>query len=341
MRELCWISLASLAVSLPCIAQNAVPGELPKDPKAILALAEPQYDFADPQMKPWHFKASYQLYDRAGNPAQQGTFEYWWASPQVYRSTWTRVGATRSEWHTAMGKWLGTASGEEIHLLEFELPQLLLSPWGGNQPYDPAKSWIERTVVDVGKLKAPCVQIIDKGEGPGRRTYCFDPKEPIVFMAMDGAGVETEFGHFVRVQGRAFPRSILEAVSGRKLLAATVDTLDGLNAADPALKPSVDAKADLVAYRPSSTVSSQRIGGLMPEYPSEAKVDRIQGAVIFDTIIGKDGRVQDLDLISSPAPILEQAARKAVLTWVYKPFLVDGDPVEIRTRIRVIFQLGG
>jgi hypothetical protein len=101
---------------------------LPKDPKEVFAAAAPFYDFNDASLKPWHLKASYQLYDGDGKPTEQGTYEYWWASPKVYRSTWTRPGATYTEWHTADAKRAYKVSGGALSFFEFRLQKSLLSP---------------------------------------------------------------------------------------------------------------------------------------------------------------------------------------------------------------------
>src|ERR1035438_806520 len=103
MMRLFAVSALSLAVLLPGICQTAVNAELglPKEPREILAAAAPFYDFSSPELKPWHLKAIYQLYDLKGNPTEQGTWEYWWSSPKVHRSTWTRTGAEHTEWSTA------------------------------------------------------------------------------------------------------------------------------------------------------------------------------------------------------------------------------------------------
>jgi hypothetical protein len=67
-----------LTASLPARGQTptrAAPG-LPGDPQAVVAAAEPFYDFNTPTLKPWHLKAAYQLYDRKGKPSERGTYEY-------------------------------------------------------------------------------------------------------------------------------------------------------------------------------------------------------------------------------------------------------------------------
>jgi TonB family protein len=75
-----------------------------------------------------------------------------------------------------------------------------------------------------------------------------------------------------------------------------------------------------------------------PVYPEDAKRDRIQGVVRFTVTIGKDGTVQNLELVSGE-PVLAQAAREAVQKWVYKPTLLNGDPVVVLTQVDVNFTL--
>jgi hypothetical protein len=105
MRVLTFVAFFSLAIQtgLSQTEANVAPG-LPKDPREIFAAAAPSYDFSDASLKPWHLKASYQLYDQNGKPTAQGTYEYWWASPKTYRSTWMHGGVTRSDWQAADGK---------------------------------------------------------------------------------------------------------------------------------------------------------------------------------------------------------------------------------------------
>ncbi len=77
---------------------------------------------------------------------------------------------------------------------------------------------------------------------------------------------------------------------------------------------------------------------VIPVYPPQAKQARIQGTVRFTATIGKDGTILNLDLISGH-PLLADAARQAVQQWVYKPTLLNGDPVEVITQIDVNFTL--
>lgn len=75
-----------------------------------------------------------------------------------------------------------------------------------------------------------------------------------------------------------------------------------------------------------------------PTYPLLAKEMKIQGAVALQVLIGRDGIIQHLNVLSGPA-ILSVAAREAVKQWRFKPYLQSGQPVETEARIVVNFTI--
>src|SRR3984893_8222589 len=76
---------------------------------------------------------------------------------------------------------------------------------------------------------------------------------------------------------------------------------------------------------------------VQPKYPSAALAVRAQGAVQIEATINKDGNVTNLKVLSGD-PVLARAALEAVRQWRYKPYYLDGDPVEIQTQITVNFK---
>ena len=78
---------------------------------------------------------------------------------------------------------------------------------------------------------------------------------------------------------------------------------------------------------------------VLPEYPALARQARISGVVHLVGIISKDGKIENLQLVSGP-PLLAHAAIEAVRQWLYKPTLLDGMPVEVIAPIEVKFILG-
>ena len=77
-----------------------------------------------------------------------------------------------------------------------------------------------------------------------------------------------------------------------------------------------------------------------PQYPPLARAARVQGSVVLQAVIGKDGAIQNLKLVSGH-PMLAPAAIEAVKQWKYKPYFLNGDPVEVDTQITVNFTLAG
>lgn len=77
---------------------------------------------------------------------------------------------------------------------------------------------------------------------------------------------------------------------------------------------------------------------VMPVYPPLARAARVQGMVRLEGILGKDGRVRELRVISGH-PLLIQAALDAVRQWIYRPTHLNGDPVEVIAPIDVTFTL--
>jgi TonB family protein len=75
-----------------------------------------------------------------------------------------------------------------------------------------------------------------------------------------------------------------------------------------------------------------------PAYPGQARIQRLEGSVVLDAIIGADGTVRSTKVVSGPAPLAEAAAA-AVRSWRYSPAILDGKPTEAQTRITVVFKL--
>jgi protein TonB len=111
------------------------------------------------------------------------------------------------------------------------------------------------------------------------------------------------------------------------------------------------AAAAVAVNRPAEPVTTRRVqlGGnvedarlisrIQPVYPALAMQSRIQGDVILHAIIGKEGDVSELQVISGH-PFLVKAALDAVRQWRYRPTLLNGLPVEVETTITVSFVLG-
>ncbi len=79
---------------------------------------------------------------------------------------------------------------------------------------------------------------------------------------------------------------------------------------------------------------------VVPAYPPLARTARIQGVVILQAMISKSGAIENLRLLSGH-PMLAPAAIEAVRQWRYRPYILNGEPVEVETQITVNFSLAG
>ena len=119
--------------------------------------------------------------------------------------------------------------------------------------------------------------------------------------------------------------------------------------------PEAPRAAGLIEYEPLRSASGVQtfpralhIGGNIqqanlitkapPVYPPLAKAAHVEGTVRFEVTIGGDGIVQNVQLVSGP-PLLLQAALEGVQQWVYKPTLLNGNPVPVVTTVDVNFTL--
>ncbi len=88
----------------------------------------------------------------------------------------------------------------------------------------------------------------------------------------------------------------------------------------------------------SDSSSNRLVHQVGPQYPSEAKTQRIQGPVVLQIQVLSDGSVGNIGIVEGN-PLLAEAAVQAVRQWKYQPNLIDGHPVESQTRIRINFTL--
>ncbi len=79
---------------------------------------------------------------------------------------------------------------------------------------------------------------------------------------------------------------------------------------------------------------------VQPNYPPLARQARIQGTVLLQAEISKDGTIENLRLINGH-PMLAPAAIEAVKQWRYRPYMLNGEPVAVETQVQVNFTLSG
>jgi TonB family protein len=108
----------------------------------------------------------------------------------------------------------------------------------------------------------------------------------------------------------------------------------------PASESSNATKTPKQLSVPSEVMSKNLLNKVVPKYPPAAKKAKIQGTVVLSAVIGKDGNIENLRVLSGPSE-LQQSALDAVRQWIYTPYLLNGDPIEVVTTVHVVYTLNG
>ena len=114
--------------------------------------------------------------------------------------------------------------------------------------------------------------------------------------------------------------------------------LNGLGNASTAVPP--PPAPTIRTFRTSSILEGSLIRRVQPVYPPLARSVRVQGAVVLAALIGKEGTIENLRLVSGH-PMLVPAAIAAVSQWRYRPYILNGEVIEVETQITVNFILSG
>ncbi len=116
------------------------------------------------------------------------------------------------------------------------------------------------------------------------------------------------------------------------------DAITRVLSVTPRVAPSVNPPRTVVVSK--GVIDGLLVHKVTPVYPPLARQGRIQGQVVMQAIIGRDGTIQNLQVLSGH-PWLVKAAIDAVKQWRYRPYLLNNEPVDVETQITVNFTLGG
>jgi hypothetical protein len=333
-------------------AVQAAPASLadsptPADPKELLDLGRKVNGLTGPDVQPWHLKASFEIFDDDGKSKDKGTFEEWWVNDKQYKRTYSSAEFSQTDFGTENGV-LRTGSP---HWAIGPLGQVrlrLVHPLPTEEHI--AKLALRITERDFGSVKLRCAALINpkppgKEGAPISPSYCFDTEKPFLRYSSTINGFDAiTFSRILLYRGRYVGGDIEVLHLGKPFVDIHVDSLVPLDQADMvSLQPTPDALP--APLRQSGTEPDVYAGKLLkkvnPDYPLAAKTLGIQGTVVVQAVIGKDGHILDnLRVVSGPSE-LRTSAINAVLQWVYEPYLLKGKPVEVGTIINVVFSLGG
>jgi TonB family protein len=298
---------------------------------------------------PWHLKASFKVLDEKGSVTDSGTWEEFWTAPNRFKRTYAGTAFKVTEFGTANGP---RQSGDKSwpSWLLTQLRTAIVNPLPSEaslQEMDLETKDTKADRQDKGSADLVCFNLKPKPTALSNRlfpdaVYCFDAKDPFLrTRGLYNDGVDTTANNPVVFHNRLVASNIFVGRGGKLVLAAHLESIEDLARTDDSFfKPLAEATLPEAGKVDISPEAAQGflIKQTPPLYPPIAKAARVQGTVILQVLIGKDGRVLELGVESGP-PMLQQAALDAVQQWIYKPYVLNADAVEVMTTVQVVFTL--
>lgn len=315
---------------------------LPTDPAEILALAHAYNGLGSPDFPPWHIKATYEIFDESGKSKEKGAFEEYWAAPKEYKRTFASPSFHQTEYETTQGEYL-VGDQTSLPFIERMVGHLLEDPVPANRPDSKLIPVLRKQ--KAGTVDLVCVMLAPKLAGANGvpltdyTSYCFSDNHPMLRIALPSFGRQIVFNHILLFQGHFIAQDIVVNTTTHPLLKLHVESIGLAASSSPsAFAPPADALLTQAhAQVPGSVLSGTILKQQRPVFPQGDKRARISGAVVLGAVISREGAIKSLQILTAPDASLAAAATDAVKHWQYKPYLLNGQPVEVETEINVIF----
>ena len=286
--------------------------------------------------RPFHLRMSFAIFDLQGAPAEQGTAEYWWAGPgsTLLQAATPSLGTVHS---TAFGDAKDAVAARSLFLIG----ELLAAVHSPGADLELVGSQLASESRKVNSVKLQCMHTAGTVRYADQSSdVCADTSGTIRLITYFDAQITRNRSALFGDERTALDITI--AFGGRKSITGHVEQLQSI---DPKNSPFALEKRPASAEQNPFTggargvIAGTKISGPRPRYPETARERRISGRVVLLAEISKEGTIAHLWPLASPDPLLTQAAMDAASQWVYRPWLLNGEPTVAYTTIASDFNL--
>jgi TonB family protein len=299
-----------------------------------MAVASRSNNLTDEDTKPWHLRATFKLLDDQGNTTDEGTYEEFWGGPKKNKVTYTVSKSTCTDYRTEQGL---QRKGDLPAGLVISTGQEFVQPLPNREAISHESFELQQR--DAGNVKLNCLKVTGLPANPGLN-YCLDSLPALRVSVIGFQSLQVLHNQIQKFQGHYVAGDLQFLRGGMTILTAhleTIEALDPLN--ENVFTPPPDAKLVPLKFSMSAGVAQgMLVKKIAPEYPLNAKQAGMSGTVVLQALIGRDGHIADLRVVSGN-PVFQKPALDAVRNWIYRPFLINGEPVEVNTTINVVFML--
>jgi TonB family protein len=292
----------------------------------------------------FHLKASFETFDYLGKPDGSGTVESFWDGTSRFRRVVTYRDHTRTEIHTEKSEYL-EGEGFTSSLSMNRLMSGFFYPLPSQSQM--ARSELSYKPITLSGVSMDCVIVSPKAlQGTVARfqqnVYCLTKNSHLLRLARMPYNMTLGYNDLTVFHERFVPRSLTLMQGPIMRGRMHVEEISDWISPDNNMFRVPEGSDELVS---SAQVGSGVVQGLAiknppPTYPLQARLAHIAGAVVLHALISRSGDISDLEIASSPDQSLADAAISAVRHWKYKPYLLNGRPVEVDTTITVNFRFG-
>lgn len=299
-------------------------------------------------IKPWHLKAEYQILESGAPKPVPGTVEEWYAGPYQWKRAYTSPEAqlTGTEWSVSRTAHYHakpkTEDGFDASRLHLRITSPVVSPLY-QVAYMRPEFDLDAKRVTLSGVVLTCISVANPGRYADPTnpdfalpTMCFDPDMHLRVVSAGDATVQ--YDDIQLFQNRAFARDVKVLVHGRLTAAIKVSVLEPLASSDTDLvKPPSNAIAEAYAIEPGLP-RPESVFEVAASIPIPPDGFPFRGTVTVPVILQKDGSVK----INHDGPKdwareeVVDAVGRAVVKWKYKPYLLDGQPIEVGMTIQCV-----
>jgi TonB family protein len=348
--------LAICFFGLPAFAQDAAPAAspvkdapaaTPTDPKELMLMAAKTNGLIGEGMKPWHLKVSFNFYDEKGNSTDQGTFEEYWAGEHKHKIAYTSKAYSQIEFETDNGILL-TGMPEAVPYSLAQIQTEFIHPIKLDEKLSKHSEFKMQTINLSGKIMHCLTEIGHNDVAPQPifvgPAYCLETDQSSLRTVTSvrwppGISIPESvftFDNILSFQGHYIARDVESFLDKKLVFKAHLDNLDELKTVNESDFAPLPGNSHIIRRIdvPEEVARKLLLQHPKPVSPPLAQIARIYGDVVIHAIIGADGRILSLHVLSGPA-MLQQAALNAVKQWTYKPYILNGEAVQISTTIKV------
>jgi hypothetical protein len=323
-----------VTASIACaglIAQTPSSVPLPKDAPGLLSLAREKNGLNSSDVRPWHIRGSFTVYDQDGKASRLGTYEEWWNGSGRYKRTFDLPKFNQTDY--ADGATLFRDGSQEWpDGLEMLLRESLIEPIPDSATLKLFE--LSKDSVSVNAAKLDCVSLLyslpsvrlAKDYYPA---YCIGSDLPALRIQSVNSLLRLTFGNYVLFQGHYVAREIRAVINGKLRETLTIDALEELQNPEEILKHPDSAKQiDLNNISLNNKAGSSwpmKLKSVPPDFTGAANRFRGNATFTMRGTLEKDGHIDNVKFVSGP-PELEHRVMDAFAHSIYRPFSVLGEP---------------